>query len=319
MKLIIALLFALLMASGCTSMQTMSSYARSGDTVMVAIGGSETHVTTPMLKISDLTVTVTDALGVIHPVKVKRVFRAYPDPTSFYNHSGWDVTDTYQSQWMAVLDFVDPATDLPLPLAQGMANITISGPNLQNHYMYGWSWTNGDLAAVPIEIIPGEGTIHSLNYMQPVGRDAIQYIEPMSQVLVTPSREVIETDGFVVAGGEFEFSYPTSLLQNAEINVATVTPDKKTQLAVRYITNSDDTTTLKVIVMNPNGFSYSNMPLVTRTNSPFKALAFSLYFQDIPDLTDTTWQNHIQLVSARYIDIQGNTIPDLTAVMSKIK
>jgi hypothetical protein len=51
----------LLLVSGCTSMQPISNYARTGDTVMIAIGGSGKHVTKPILEKEDVTITITDS------------------------------------------------------------------------------------------------------------------------------------------------------------------------------------------------------------------------------------------------------------------
>ncbi len=319
MKLIFSLLLTVLFASGCTSVQTFSSYARSGDTVMVAIGGSETHVNSDMLKKEEVTVTLTDSAGVVHPVSIRNLFRAYPDPTSFYSHTGWDVEATSQSQWTAALDLVDPATGLPLALATGDAIISISGTKLKNFHVMGFDWTNGYLESIAIEILPGQGSRNPINYM-PLARETLSFVEPLPQVLVSPSRDVLSSEGLIVSGGEFTLSYPTTLFEDAEINVNTITPDKKTQMAVRFMPQADDTTQVKVIIMNPNGFQPADVDLVTFTNSPYKALKFSLYWTGLEDtVTDSNWQTYVKLLSGKYIDMQGNEITDINPVLAKIK
>ncbi|VAW67481.1 hypothetical protein MNBD_GAMMA08-1351, partial [hydrothermal vent metagenome] len=82
---LIAALFA-----GCASMQSMSSYARTGDTITVAVGGTEeSNVLVDVLKKEDIVITITDSSAASFPVKLKRLFRVYPDYSSRYiYHSG---------------------------------------------------------------------------------------------------------------------------------------------------------------------------------------------------------------------------------------
>lgn len=314
-------LAVLLLVSGCTSMQTMSNYARSGDTVTIAIGGSENHVKVPILKQEDLTVTITDAANVVHPVKVRYVFRVYPDPTSRYMHPLWGVINN-EYQWMAIVDLVDPATDNPLPLAAGPAIIALDSVNIQTHKLFGVPTVNGEIDSVDIEILAGTGSSNPLNYMQAINKNAMYFAIPGPQVEVKPSRQVLKAEGLIVSGGEFVFSYVDSSFERDLMAVPT-TSDRYTQIAANRISQGDGTSLLKVIITNPNGFVASDSIQPLGRISPFNGLSFSLFWWPLdgqPEtVTDANWQDHIQLVSGKYVDRNGDLIPDLSPVLTKVR
>lgn len=51
--------------------------------------------------------------------------------------------------------------------------------------------------------------------------------------------------------------------------------------------------------------------------SPFRSLGFLLVWAD-GVVDDVGWQNSIQLLASRYVDIDGNPMPELSASMQKI-
>jgi hypothetical protein len=124
------LLLLTAVVSGCAALQPVSNYARTGDTVAVALSASEPAVT---IRREQATAIVTDAASVNQAVKVRNVFRVYSDPSSAYSRrsvmkSGWPSgnepmeaqSQPYQGQWVAIVDLVDPTTQahrLRLPLA----------------------------------------------------------------------------------------------------------------------------------------------------------------------------------------------------------
>lgn len=58
-----AMVAVMLNLSACGSSQSVSSYARTGDTVFVSLGGSESHALVSVLKKESITITITDSLS----------------------------------------------------------------------------------------------------------------------------------------------------------------------------------------------------------------------------------------------------------------
>jgi len=329
------LLFALL--GGCASQQPLSNYARTGDTVTVALGGSEeSNALVEILKKEDISVTLTDSVGTMHPVSLRNLFRAYGDYTSGYMHrthksnvGPWYdsfVTPVYMGEWMAVVDLVDPVSGDAPALAEGTATLAFSSPAQleQQHIYYWWDWTNGDLASVPIEILAGTGAANPLNYQQPVSFSPVTALEPLTQIAVEPSG----TPSGMIGGGIFAFIYNPDDF-GAPLKAVPAGHDPYVQLSSLNTDLGDGTRMLKVIVMNPNGFiTTNNLRGATSFNptsseSPFKSLRFSLVWDGVTEatnVTDANWQNAILLDASQsgYVDINGDPMPELTPSMAKV-
>lgn len=86
----LAVVVSLAAVWGCTGKYSMSSYARKGDTVMIAINGEQEIL---FLRREDLTARLTDSLNVTRTVKVRAVVNIYPDPTSRLGSEKADVAD----------------------------------------------------------------------------------------------------------------------------------------------------------------------------------------------------------------------------------
>ena len=122
------LLFSLafVMLHGCSSMQSMSSYARTGDTVTISLGGTEeSNALVEILKKEDIAVTIADSSSNTYPVTLRHLFRVYPDHSSSYvfdtkkinSGPSWSsFMPPLLGQWMATVDLVDPVTGLLPPL-----------------------------------------------------------------------------------------------------------------------------------------------------------------------------------------------------------
>lgn len=323
---------------GCSSQQPLSNYARTGDTVAVAIAGTEqSNALVEILKKEEIAVTLTDSAGAVHPVKLRNLFRVYGDYSSGYMHrthlqngGPWydSFVPVYMGQWMAVVDLVNPSTDAAPTLAVGAATLNFAAPTQLNptadYPGYGWTWTNGNLSAVPIEILPGTGAPNPLNHQQPVNFSPIGALEPLTQILVEPSG----TSTGLIGGGSFTFVYTPEDF-GAPLKAVPAGHDPNVQLSSSYTDLGNGTRMLKVIIMNPSGF-LSNNNLRGSTayvdthsrKSPLKSLRFNLVWDGITqttNVTDANWQNAIQLVPEQsgYIDIDGNPMPQLTPVMAK--
>lgn len=330
---IYGLLVSILFSTGCASMQPLSSYARSGDTVTVSLGGTDSNALASIVKKENVTVTITDAAGANYPVKVRNVFRIYGDPSSKYAYRS--VLDNeffegfvlpHQGQWMAILDLIDPASGQPLPLAVGKATLAVASPSLQPWFDYpgwGWTWTNGNLSSIPIEILAGSGSPNPLNYMAPITTYPLDALEPGPQIEVTAAG----TPSQSVGGGTFTFRYAVASFNRQRPRAIVATPDDNVELASQNVDQGDGTALLKVMISNPHGFNVDNQKtdaggqsVLANGCSLRRSLRFSLVWDaSNTAVTDANWQGAISLVDARYIDLYGNAMPELAPVLEKIR
>ena len=326
--------------SGCSSMQSMSSYARTGDTVTISLGGTEEHhALVEILKKEDINIVITDSSSNMHAVTLRHLFRVYPDHTSTYifntNHvGGGNSIDAYAppllGQWMATVDLVDPVTGLNPVLAEGPAIITVSSAaQLNQGYLYTtagtqWGWTNGSLAAIAIDILPGTGAPNALNYLGPISHDPVADLEPLPQLIVEPSA----TPTTNIAGGSFKFVYAASDFTGG-IVVVPANHDPNVQLSSNVIDLGDGTKEMSVLIMNPKGFLNSN----ARTQpwpgfedmmgigkmSPLRSARFNIVFKAQAIANSASWQDHITMVEGGYIGLDGVVVTDITPIMKKTR
>ncbi len=323
-KIAALLLAAVGLGTGCTSLQPLSNYARTGDTVTVALGGSSTVALSPVVKKENVKVSITDASGVTYPVKVRYVFKTYSDPASAYayrdfqNINDFATTDApYQGQWMAVIDLVDPDTGTPPPLAEGMAHLGIRSPDLKTYLFGQISWSNGDLSSVPIDILAGTGHSNPLNYMDSIAMDPLLLLEPLPEIQVSPKG----TPLVEVGGGEFVLSYVNADFQRPP-KVIPSTPDTNVQILSNAVDQGNGTSLLKVVVMNQHGFRTNDErdDTLNRGKSPFGSLVFGVIWdQRYSHVVDATWENSLHLVSGAYFDVDGKPMTELSAQVSKVR
>ena len=328
-------LFLLVLAfvSGCASRQPISNYARSGDTVVLSLGGTDSNALVSVLKKQNITVTITDSANVVRTAKLRNVFRLYSDPTSGYNFRSLSTSlhyDSYvtphQGLWMAVVDLVDPVSGRPLILAVGAASISVSSPDLApwvDYTTWGWSWTNGNLSSIPIEILTGSGSSNPMNYLTPVSVAPLDSLTPEPQVEVTVSGTPSQTVGggsfvFKIVKADFVSSYGSQTLPR----VVTTSPDPNVQLAWSRIDQGNGFILLKVMITNPHGFNIDNSTTgLISGKSLLRSLRFNIVWDSVYDtstITDANWQNSLQLVSSEYIDLNGNVLSELTPTLSKV-
>lgn len=325
------LLLVSLMLGGCSSMQPLSNYARSGDTVAVSLGGTHSNALVSVLKKGNVTVTITDVSNAQYPVKLRNLFRLYSDPTSAYDYRNVSGNNSYidtynqphQGLWMAVLDLVDPTTDIPLPLAVGDATLSISSPDILNWYdptTWGWTWTNGNLDSIPLEILEGTGAPNPLNYLAPLSAAPLDSLEPSSQIEIS----VQGTPNQKIGGATFVISYSNDVFPIAlPPRVAAVTPDPNVQIGWGSKDQGDGTTLLTVTVINPHGFNENNnkaglyYSFGGGGSSLLRSLSFSVFWNGAA-VDDSNWQNHIQLLDSMYVDLNGDPMFELSTSVQKV-
>lgn len=310
------------LVTGCVSQQPLSNFARKGDTVVVSLGGTTKNVQVPVLKKENVTVTVTDAAGTTHTPKVRNLFRVYADPTSNYSYSStrsgsWAYTvGAYQGQWMAVIDLVNPGNNQVLPLAQGAATVSFTAAGLQSTP----GTSDGDMNSVPLTIIAGTGAPNPLNEQNTnsffgVSRP-MNYLDPLPQILVSPN-PATPPSGTAIGGLNLVFSYTTSDIPGSP-DIMPAAPDANTQLMTDIDHQSDGTTVVKAMLLNPHGFKRSNSAS-TDGSSPYKNLAVSIVLGGSGYITDQNWQSALQVISAEYVDINGDPVVDVTPVLAKVR
>lgn len=325
--------------SGCAGMQAMSSYARTGDTVSVALGGTEdSNALVEILKKEDIAITITDAASVTHTVTLRKLFRVYPDHSTEYMYEsgsagGGNTMSAYTppmlGQWVAVIDLLDPATQATPSIAVGPATLAATSvAQIDPLVLYsgnGWTWENGNLGSVQIEIIAGVGSPNTLNYVQPMSWDPMKTIEPLPQIIVTPSVVPVVQLG----GGSFTFVYDQAAF-STKVKAVPANHDPNVQLMSTSTDLGDGTTELKVMILNPKGFLTTNRSQVgvgeidLGGSSPFRSARFNLIWRPskgsvASTVTDANWRTTIAMTDGQYIDLAGNIVTGVTPVMKKTR
>jgi hypothetical protein len=307
------------MVIGCASMQPLSNYARTGDTVAISLGGTDSNALVPVLKKENIAIIITDAANNVYPIKIRNVFRIYSDPTSIYSYSRGSVPP-HMGQWMAIIDLVDPNSGQPPALAIGPATLSVSSPQIQNYVDYpggGFPSGSGNLGAIPIQILAGTGSANPMNYESYVNVTPLDDLEPLPQVEIS----VAGTPSTLIGGGTFTFRYVTvDFNQNGRPQVTTTTPDPNVQLASNYVGQADGTTQLTVLITNPHGFNIDNRQTgLDVGRSLLRSLRFNIIWNNYTAITDSNWQQSLQLVSGQYFDLNGNVMSGISPVVTKVR
>ena len=100
-----------------------------------------------------------------------------------------------------------------------------------------------------------------------------------------------------------------------------LTQDPEIQLFFTSIDQGDGTSLLKVHITNPNGIQVDNTrqyALMTGS-SIFRSLGFIIVWDNaLGNIDDDNWQSSIQLISGKYIDIEGVVMAELSPSMEKV-
>jgi hypothetical protein len=179
-----ALLVAVAMA-GCQSAATLSTAVRTGDTFILGLSGEPeawvANTTAEVIRVDDITATITDSDGNTSPVRVRSVFRVFGDPTA-------NPLAANQGQWIAVIDLVDDSS-VPLDLSVGNATLNISSPKLAQPLV------------VATTILAGTGSPHAL-FGQESNIEKLVFLAPERQALVSVAGEM---NGMLLGAVQYQF------------------------------------------------------------------------------------------------------------------
>jgi len=305
------------LAAGCTGVQTLSNYARTGDTVSMAVNQTEPN---QFIKKEQASVTLIDSANVSHPVTLHYLIRVYSDPTSSYavrsvKNQGWQgnapyetMSVPYQGQWLAIVDLIDPTTGVAPSLPAGAAQLVFYSP------------LTSDVSS-SLTILPGTGQPNPLHAStDPAGYTAFDTLEPMPQVAV----QVGGTPTTPLGGGVFTISYVTADFGGANTapSVIVTSPDRNIELSSQQQALSNGTTQIKVSIKNPHGFQVNNSRFTGLANqmSLLRDLRFIVVWdKSLTSITDANWQNSLQLVGGYYFDLNGAPVSGLTPVVTKVR
>lgn len=268
----------MLLGTGCVSVQSLSTAARAGDTVTLAVGSAE-----DMSVANTSAVFVPDAGGAAIPVDIRNIFNVYPDKTS----DVWlnDVAlpfipdTTAHAPWQTLI-----VVDLPASLPVGAGQLDVSTTA-------GYSSFQPDINNTPIslEILPGTGAPHQFPVLpssyntEPVAGD-LSRLEPLPQIVVQPPASP-GSNGYGAVELRISAAINTSFGQTAPIAVI---PDETITGSGSQVlwTREDDLITVNYI--NPTGslptsaLRFSIVPLgnnvVMPTNPPPSLLSVRYFY-----------------------------------------
>jgi hypothetical protein len=174
---------AIWVISGCTSITTLPTGARLGDTITVAVGSADN------MTLANTTATFTPSGGSPVPLTIKSIVRLYPDQTapavSNPANSYWQLTSTSGHQpWLSVLVIDLPTSGIPAP-STGFINVTTTAD-------YPTIADSASDVPIALEILTGPGSPHPLEYNIGLGATTIgnlRNIEQSHHVTVHPTSD----------------------------------------------------------------------------------------------------------------------------------
>ncbi|NQX90006.1 MAG: hypothetical protein HRT77_15215 [Halioglobus sp.] len=313
-----ALLLALLWLVGCVQTKTLPGYARSGDFIVLGLGGIERNAGgEAVLKNTDLTIEITDANSVTYPIAARYVFKSYPNYAAFANSGTLDGQSAllgltnltpFDGGWFVVAPLtVFGTNESPLPLAVGPATVSVTSPKLTNI----GNTQEGDLSAIPIEIIAGVSAFDN-DYQ----RQFLAYAESGKSFLVSPN----DLTGINAVGGAFltiEYTDDSFFSANTEPMVVPLDHNPFVQLNYNHVPNGDGTGTLYVSLLNSAGFTTeagASQNTSTLSNLGVKLLYFVAGLDPLSVQAKASFS--IDAANSYYIGTDGSVLTGVSPVLT---
>jgi len=262
-------------ALGCVGSDTVSNYARPGDTVIVAMGGDRQGI----FSRDDLVAELTDSAGVTVDVRIRNVTQVYADPTSRVGGpTGSSVS--YEGMRVAIVDLITPASD---PTASSFVRVNVvPGPARLNL----WTTDNVNVARdVRLEILSDDPN-NPTGAPNPLTENILggSYVDglrlrPQLRFALSPTSNAYTA---VVGSAEVTIRYPTSAASGL---AATHVPqaihtelDQHLQFLTGNSTDGSDNV-IKVVMVNPFGIKKGNTnpaALFYQGMSPYWGMRFAV-------------------------------------------
>lgn len=304
-----ALLFLLLsmILAGCSGLQTFSNSARTGDTVAVALQGADGI---DYIAAEDLTARLLDSNGVYHNLWIENVVRVFADPLSEAAMSDMTfphIGAKYESEWMAMITLSDADAGVLYPnIATGSATIEITHPSLT-------------FFSPQLNILAGQGSRHQRISSDGLGNSLDYKLRAAPHIGVVNNGITSEQ----VAGGTFVFEYDATQFptNNRPLRAVKLSQDPNIQLLSSTTDLGGNIRQLKVVIVNPNGFTATKSVVSDFTvdgKSLLRDMAFVLTWALSITADDYNPQipGDLTLVSSEIIDIYGDPVLDLQVSFS---
>ncbi|MEZ5543240.1 MAG: hypothetical protein R3F42_14560 [Pseudomonadota bacterium] len=180
LKILFSILAGMSVLYGCTAINTMPIAARAGDTITVAVGSPDG------MTLANTTASYAPSGGGSVALPIKSIVRLLPDQTSRAvqnpTHSYWELTNSSGHQpWLSVLVIDLPTSGLPVGTGAIHVSTTAEYPTIADHV---------NNVPINLEILPGTGTPHPLEYNIGLGSTALgnlNNIEPSHGIVTHPT------------------------------------------------------------------------------------------------------------------------------------
>ncbi|MAT93704.1 MAG: hypothetical protein CME59_13990 [Halioglobus sp.] len=310
--------FLALCLVGCVQTKTTPGYARAGDHIVIGLGGAERNLGgATVLKAADLSIVLTDANDVQHTLEARFIFRSFADYASQMTTYTMDGTlddvglsgmVPYDGGWFVVSPLTTPGNyNNPLPLAVGPATIAVTSAKLTNTA----GALEGDLSAIPIEIIAGTSPQDTDFTRQFTG-----YKADPDRFFITPD----DLTGITEVGGAFlvvEYNDESFFDEGIAPTVVPLNHNPYVQLSYNVVPNGDGTGRIYVTLINPAGFT---TPAGASPNSSLLSdLGVQLVYFPTGSAAQAKTVFSLDLVASYYMDINGFPLGSVAPVLTHVQ
>jgi hypothetical protein len=312
--------------TGCVQMTPVPGYARSGDTLVLGLGGIQRNAAgNQVLVPDDLVITLTDSANVSYRLAAQQFFKTFPDYGSQLNFQTVGGTTRLAPQpltpfdggWFVSVQLAAGTSAIP-NLATGPATISITSPTGKlvsnpSAGVYGTTVptaiNEGNLLRIPLEILPGTTPINSPTSIS-YGRQFRAFsTHGVTSFNIAPSTLAGLTE---VGGMQVSLKYVASNYSNTiPPLVVPYSHNPAINLQQNVVDNGDGTNLLNIVLTAPKGFAAEQTALKPSLRDlNLKVIYFgTAAIYAAPDF---------QVVSSKLIDTSGNVIPGLTAVRAAL-
>jgi len=313
---LVALSIIFMSLSACVQTTSFPSSARTGDTIVLGVGGINRNAGGEQFLTTDdfQEISLTDSSQHTFMLGADNVFKAFPGYRSVVNRLAIDGSAPlipFDGGWFVVVSLTD-RNGVPLPLAAGPAHVKIISNKLVNGTPFD---QDGDLNNINLDILPGQGGDGSNSAF----RDQFQAYMEMPGLVVRPSNL---TNISSVAGLQLVINFTQTSSYRSDIKPAVVpmTHNPYVQLAQRVVDNGGNSKTMNVLLTTQKEFAVfgsqtTETPLLSDLN--LSVMYFDADVRNAPVPPEQLLQDFtIDLAKSYYVDKLGNKITTMVPTLS---